>query len=211
MAQVEQQSNLDRWDNAAHRLVTMILIGCGLRVTDALSLSYDCLVTDAEGAPYLRYYNHKMKRQALVPIGEELHQEIAAHQAAVTGAAVGGCRSLLFPRPTKNPDQNAPISSNTYRAALYRWLHQCNVRDEHGRAVHLTPHQWRHTLVISPACTVRGTAAREVNGHVPDEYSNLCRCRELRSAGDGFDEFSVPGRARRITHGRLRVMGGARR
>ena len=155
MAQVEQPSNLDRWDNPAHRLVTMILIGCGLRVTDALSLGYDCVVADAEGAPYLRYYNHKMKRQALVPIGQELHQEIADQQAVVTAA---GAALLLFPRPTKNPDQNAPISSNTYRAALSRWLQQCNVRDEHGRAVHLTPHQWRHTL---------GT--RLINRDVPQE------------------------------------------
>lgn len=33
----------------------MILIRAGLRVTDALSLPRDCLVTDADGAPYLRY------------------------------------------------------------------------------------------------------------------------------------------------------------
>src|SRR5690606_29404683 len=61
MAQVEQPANLDRWDNFAYRLVTLILIRCGLRVTDALRLPVDCVVTDADGAAYLRYYNHKMK------------------------------------------------------------------------------------------------------------------------------------------------------
>ena len=157
MAQLEQPSNLDQWDNPAHRLVTMILIGCGLRVTDALSLGYDCLVADAEGAPYLRYFNHKMKRQALVPIDEELHLAIICERAIVADT-VSGAPLLLFPRPTKNPDRNAPISSSTYRAALYRWLEQCNVRDEHGQIVHLTPHQWRHTL---------GT--RLINRDVPQE------------------------------------------
>ena len=39
-----------------------------------------------------------------------------------------------------------PVSSGTYREALYRWLEDCDVRDEHGQPVHLTPHQWRHTL-----------------------------------------------------------------
>ena len=36
----------------------MILIRCGLRVGDAARLPFSCLVTDADGAPYLRYYNH---------------------------------------------------------------------------------------------------------------------------------------------------------
>ncbi len=44
MAQVEHPDNLDRWDNPAHRLVTLILIGTGMfsggsRVTRALKPS----------------------------------------------------------------------------------------------------------------------------------------------------------------------------
>ena len=38
------------------------------------------------------------------------------------------------------------MTSGTYRDALYRWLERCDIRDEHGEPVHLTPHQWRHTL-----------------------------------------------------------------
>jgi hypothetical protein len=29
MAQIERPANLDRWDNPAHRLITLVLIGCG--------------------------------------------------------------------------------------------------------------------------------------------------------------------------------------
>jgi integrase len=145
MAQVEAVDNLHKWANPSHRLVTLILIRCGLRVTDALRLAHDCIVADAEGAPYLRYFNHKMKRQALVPIDEELHQMVVDQQARVTND-LGAPVDVLFPRPTKNPDGRAPTSSATYRAALYRWLQRCDVRDEHGQAVRLTPHQWRHTL-----------------------------------------------------------------
>jgi hypothetical protein len=46
-----------------------------------------------------------------------------------------------------------PTHASTCRAALYRWLARCEVRDAHGLPVQLTPHQWRHTLVISPALT----------------------------------------------------------
>ena len=56
MAQVEQPANLARQDNPAYRLITMILIRCGLRISSAAGLALDCTVTDADGAPYLRYY-----------------------------------------------------------------------------------------------------------------------------------------------------------
>ena len=35
MAQVEQPASLDRWDNPAYRLITVILIRCGLRISSA--------------------------------------------------------------------------------------------------------------------------------------------------------------------------------
>lgn len=140
MAQIEQPDNLDRWGHTAFQLVTVILIRCGLRVNDALRLPRECIVTDAEGAPYLRYVNHKMKREALVPIDEEVQGLIVEQQVRV------GAARCLFPRPTKNPDGHAPVGSGTYRQALYRWLERCDVRDAHGQPVHLTPHQWRHTL-----------------------------------------------------------------
>ena len=85
MAQVEHPDNLARFTNPAYRLVTLILIRAGLRVTDALSVSRDCVVLDADGAPYLRYLNHKMKREALVPIDEQLHALIVEQQAASGG------------------------------------------------------------------------------------------------------------------------------
>jgi hypothetical protein len=70
MAQVEDPANLARQGNPAYRLITIILIRCGLRVSDATGLPFDCVVRDADCAPYLRYYNRKMKREALVPIDD---------------------------------------------------------------------------------------------------------------------------------------------
>ncbi len=144
MTQVENPGNLARQRNPAYRLATLILIRCGLRVSDALRLAFDCVVTDDSGAPYLRYYNHKMKREALVPIDEELRALIGEQQNQILGLYPSP--SVLFPQTSKNPDGRVPVGSDTYRLVLNRWLADCDIRDEHGRPVHLTPHQWRHTL-----------------------------------------------------------------
>ena len=55
MAQVEAPANLDRWPDPQGRLLTLILIRCGLRASDACTLAFDCLIHDGQGAPYLRY------------------------------------------------------------------------------------------------------------------------------------------------------------
>jgi len=108
-------------------------------------LAFGCLAVDADGAPYLRYHNHKIQREALVPIDEELQQLLAQQQRHVLARWPSGV-PVLFPRPLANPNGQLPIGSGTYRGALYRWLDRCDIRDEHGRPVHLTPHRWRHTL-----------------------------------------------------------------
>ena len=145
MTQVEDPANLAREDNPAYRLITLLLIRCGLRISDACKLTGNCVVTDADGAPYLRYYNHKMKREALVPIDEEL-QALIGRQRERNRQRRNGSTPVLFPRPHANIDGTRPLSSGTYREALDRWLEQCEVRDEYGQPVHLSPHQWRHTL-----------------------------------------------------------------
>ena len=145
MAQVENPGNLDRWRNPAYRVLTLLLIRCGLRITDAARLAFNCIVQDQEGAPYLRYYNHKMKREALVPIDEQLHAEIGRSSNG-SRTATPPQRLPSFPRPLKNAAGNMPLSGSTYRQALRPWLERCDIRDQHGQPIHLTPHQWRHTL-----------------------------------------------------------------
>jgi hypothetical protein len=63
---------MDGWTHPDGRLIPVILIRCGLRASDACLLPFDCLAHDGQGAPYLRYRNHKMRREAAVPIEEDL-------------------------------------------------------------------------------------------------------------------------------------------
>ena len=145
MAQAEDPANLGRWDNPAYQLITIILMRCGLRISSAVTLPWDCVVTHADGAPYLRYYNTKMKREALVPIDEELRALIGRQHDRVRVRWPAGT-PVLFPRPNSNIDGTRPVSGTTYREALRHWLQACDIRGEGGQPVHLTPHQWRHTL-----------------------------------------------------------------
>jgi integrase len=157
MAQVEHPGNLARWPDPAGRLVTMLLIGCGLRVGDATRLPFDCVIRTADGTPYLRYLNHKLQREALVPIDDDLEHQLQEQQRRVLARWPDGA-PVLFPQPTRNPDGHKPLSTTVYRQQLRRWLATCEVRDEHGQPVHLTPHQWRHTF-----------ATRLINRDVPQE------------------------------------------
>ncbi|MCA1706042.1 MAG: site-specific integrase [Actinobacteria bacterium] len=157
MAQVESLANLDRWPDPACRLVTLILVRGGLRISSARTLAFDCVVHDGQGAPYLRYFNTKMRREAAVPIDEEIEAGIRAQQQRVLERWPGGS-AYLFPRPHANPAAKAPMADSTYRRRLHRWLRACDVHDEHGRPVRLTPHQWRHTF-----------ACRLINRDVPQE------------------------------------------
>jgi integrase len=145
MTQLEDQANLSRWDNPAYRLITVILMRCGLRISSALALTFDCVVRDAQGAPYLKYRNTKMRREALVPIDDQLASQIHDQQQRVQ-ARWQAATPILFPRPTANVTGTRTMTSATCRDALRRWLEDCDIRDEYGQPVRLTPHQWRHTL-----------------------------------------------------------------
>ena len=116
MAQVEQPANLDRWHNPESRLLTIILMRCGLRVGDATKVAFDCVVRDGDGAPYLRYSNHKMKREALVPIDEEVEAGIAEQQQRILRRWPGGS-PWLFPAPKNEPRRPPPADAPTPTAA----------------------------------------------------------------------------------------------
>jgi integrase len=157
MTQVESEGNLARWTDPAACLVTVILVRCGLRISSALSLDFDCLIHDSQQAPYLRYFNTKMKREAAVPIDEELEAAVRAQQQRVLARWPEGT-PCLFPRPHANVSGRLRLPDSSYRRMLNRWLTGCDIRDEHGLRVHLSPHQWRHTF-----------ACRLINRDVPQE------------------------------------------
>ena len=158
MAQVEAPANLDKWPNPEGRLITIILIRCGLRATDACTLPFDCLLHDGQDAAYLRYFNNKMRREAAVPIDEELETEIRAQQQRV-------CSPLAGPAPAPVPRRH-PQRRRTKPHDLLQLPRTCSTpgwppaRSTTSTAGQCTsrPHQWRHTF-----------ACRLINRDVPQE------------------------------------------
>src|SRR5260370_15067607 len=117
MTQIEAPANLDRWPSPAGRLVTLILTRCGLRISSALALGFDCLLHDGQGAPYLRYFNTKMRREAAVPIDEDLEAAIRDQQRQVLDQCPEGT-ACLFPRPRANVSGSPPPPAVSYRRTL---------------------------------------------------------------------------------------------
>lgn len=58
-----------------------------------------------------------MKREALVPIDEELESEIVGQQRRVTDRWPGST-PVLFPKTKANPDGRKPVVSSTYCTEL---------------------------------------------------------------------------------------------
>lgn len=156
MNQLESTDNLDRLTDPRIRLLIEVLIRTGLRIGDATRLGLDCLIRDHQGAVYLRYRNHKMRRDAVVPIDDELTTMIEAEQ--IRARLRFPDTAVLLPRGHANPDGRFPIHTGTFDMRLKRWMADIAVIDEFGCPVKVTPHQFRHTY-----------ATRLINNDVPQE------------------------------------------
>jgi len=156
MAQLESPTNLAKLTDPRLRLLTEVLLRTGLRIGDASRLGLDCVVRDHQHAPYLHYRNHKMRRDAMVPIDDELVTMIEEQRRLVHAEYPRA--NVLFPRGTANPDGRLSLPTATFHANLKRWLAECDVTDELGRPAHVTAHRFRHTY-----------ASRLINNEVSQE------------------------------------------
>jgi hypothetical protein len=73
-----------------------------LMAIDARSLPLGCLSRDPAGAPYLRYFNHKLARERFVPISPRLAEQLRREDAWV-GERFPAGEACLLPRPRWAP------------------------------------------------------------------------------------------------------------
>lgn len=177
MAQLEDPANLARLTDPRSRLLVEMLIRTGLRVSDACRLRLDCLVYDPQRAPYLHYRNHKMRREAMVPIDEQLAAMIEAQQREVHARYPSG--DVLFPRGSGNPDGRRPMPSSTFHAHLKQWLSDCRISDELGESTHVTAHRFRHTYASR---LINSEVSQEVVRRLLDHTSHAMTARYARLA-----------------------------
>jgi integrase len=156
MRQLETPAALARFPSLDGRMIVEIVMACGLRLKDARTLPFECVVRDNENNPYLAWLNRKMRdRPAFFPLADDLAGKIRTQQQAVLERFPAGS-PWLFPAIHSNINGSKPASAKRLRTQLDRWLGQLSLLDELGRPVRVTFHQFRHTL---------GT--RLINANVP--------------------------------------------
>jgi integrase len=68
MAQIDDPANLARLPDDTTRHLLILIIETGLRANDACTLAFNPIIDDSVGWPCLRFFNHKMKAEQLVPL-----------------------------------------------------------------------------------------------------------------------------------------------
>ncbi len=126
------------------RAAMLVLIDGGLRAIDTARLKIDAVISGSDGAPYLRYFNHKRSREALVPISDRAAHAITAQRAWVRESYPQDCE-WLFPRVKSNSLGKRPRGYTFVYETLRRWAEVLDLRDEHGEPVRPSPHAFRHS------------------------------------------------------------------
>ena len=125
------------------RAAMLVLMDCGLRATDTARLKLDAVITGNDGAPYLRYFNHKRRREAVVPLSDRAAEAITAQRASVR-ERFPECE-WLFPKQLANRRGQQPVDRSFVWFALRRWSDALDLHDEHGEPYRPSPHMFRHT------------------------------------------------------------------
>jgi integrase len=63
------------------RTIVMVLAFTGFRVSSVVTLMRDCLELGSDGHPYVRYFNVKGSREAMLPIPPLLAEQLGRQQA----------------------------------------------------------------------------------------------------------------------------------
>jgi integrase len=145
MAQLEEPDNLARLPDETTRHLVIVIIETGLRAFDACALPFNPVIDDSVGWPCLRYFNHKMAAEQMIPLSAVAAQAIRDQQTHLR-ARFDVPPSGLFPADNANPDGIRSISYGTLRDRLSRWERDIGLHDEFGQPVVVTAHQFRHTL-----------------------------------------------------------------
>ena len=115
MTQVESPANLDRWPNPAGRLVTLILIRCGLRVSSALRPGLRLPPPRRPGRPLPALLQHQDETRGRRPHRRGTRSRHPRPAAARAGPLAQGT-ACLFPRSHANAGGQPRCTYCSYRA-----------------------------------------------------------------------------------------------
>ena len=139
----------------------LVLQEVGMRISECCSLKFDCIFPDNQGDYFIKYYQHKMRKDHTVPISKELVNVIKEQQEMIV-CEFGKAPELLFTTPKlKENGANYPRagmarSKGTLITKLNKLAVDNNISDASGKPYHFSFHQFRHTV-----------ATRMINNGVP--------------------------------------------
>jgi integrase len=137
-----------------HRTVVLLLAYTGLRVSSVVTLARDALEIGSDGHPYLRYRNVKLRREAVIPIGPVLTEQLR-RQEDYLEATHGSGTGFLLPSPPAGRRGTSGggghhLSHTMIRQIVKRYVRKAEIRDGEGRlATWVHPHLFRHHLGTS--------------------------------------------------------------
>jgi site-specific recombinase XerD len=147
-------ANLALLPSEQHRTVILLLAFTGLRVSSIVTLPRDALVIGSDNHPYLRYVNVKLQREAMIPIGPALVEQLHRQEKSLTEIYGPGGTGFLLPSPPEGHGTSRGgghhITPVTARLIVKSFVRKAAIRDSHGRlAVWMHPHRFRHHLGTS--------------------------------------------------------------
>ena len=174
LRQISAPASLARFPSDDGRLLIRLGLACGLRLSDARQLPFDCLIYDPEDNPYLAWINRKTSNEpGYFPISNDLAKHIRVQQIATTTRFPHGS-PWLFPATANNVTGSKALRHDRPRLQLRRWLEDLNVTNEKGERVNITYHQFRHTLATRMLNQgVPLSVVQELLGHSSPETTAL--------------------------------------
>ena len=143
--------DLTSWQGRRDRAILEVLYGCGLRVSEAVSLRISCLFLD-EG--FVRVVG-KGDKERLVPIGEAAVDAVRDYLVQRPSAAVSEYDDILFLSRLGKPLSRVSMFNIVKRQAILAGIHK-----------EISPHTFRHsfaTHLVENGADLR--AVQEMLGH----------------------------------------------
>ena len=152
-AQWIDPANLALLDDEQHRTIVLVLAFTGFRVSSVVTLTRDALELGPDGHPYLRYFNVKAKREAMLPIPPRSPTSSSARRRCLAERYPEGTE-WLFPSPPIGQRSGKGgafhIKPRTVDRIVKRYVAGREIRAADGElALGVHPHLFRHHVGTS--------------------------------------------------------------
>lgn len=143
--QLVDPGNLQRLRKEWHRTAVLLFAYTGIRISSVVTLRRDCMTRGTDDHPYLRYWNVKLKREAILPIPPPLEEQLARHRQLLDEERPETKYLLPGKRPARG-GADKHLTPSSLRRMLDSYIEQVGIREQDGELAHVFPHLFRHHM-----------------------------------------------------------------